>query len=133
MKYTFFPDTKASENVEAIITQKGFVNDVGKLSTFYQTSAFHSVVINCIFILWNDCHAYNLIINQFQLHACTIRLHLAALHYNENCKRDHAKTMDGVPTFPKYKKGGHVVKKVVEEQTFSKLLLSYYELYPICV
>ena len=49
MKYTFFPDTKASENVETIITQKGFVNDVGKLSTFYQTSAleaFHSVVIH---------------------------------------------------------------------------------------
>ena len=78
-----------------------------------------------------------LIINQFQLHTCTIRLHLAALHYNENCKREHAKTMDGVPkydiTFPKYKKGGHVIKKVLEEQTFSKLLQSYYEVYPICV
>ena len=52
------------------------------------------------------------------------RLYLAALHYNENCKRQQATRLDGVPkydiVFPKYKKG-HVVKKVLEDQTFSKM------------
>ena len=44
-----FLDTKASEKVEAIIANKMFVKDVGKLSTSYQTSAleaFHSVIIH---------------------------------------------------------------------------------------
>ena len=45
--------------------------------------------------------------------------------------------MNSVPkydiTIPKYKKGGQVFKQVLQEQTFSKLLQNYYELYPICV
>ena len=44
------------------------------------------------------------------------------LHYNENCKRQQGTRFDGVPkcdfVFPKYKRCGHVIKKVLERQTF---------------
>ena len=41
-------DTKASEKIKEIISNKSLCNDIQKLSTSYQTSrleAFHSVVI----------------------------------------------------------------------------------------
>ena len=45
------------------------------------------------------------------------RLQLAALHFNENTKRNRAIRKQGTKrcdvVFPKYKKGGHVVKKIL--------------------
>ena len=50
---------------------------------------------------------------------------MAALHYNENSEREQATTAEGTLRYniadPKYKKGGYVVKKVSEQQTFSML------------
>ena len=52
------------------------------------------------------------------------RLYLAALHYNENRNREQAQTNAGMDRFsllyPKYKKGGHVVRKVLVGCTYSK-------------
>ena len=52
------------------------------------------------------------------------RLYLAALHYNENKSRDQAKTKCGSDrysiSYPKYKKGGHVVRKIYAACTYSK-------------
>ena len=60
------------------------------------------------------------------------RLQLAALHFNENSNRDQAITKDGEEryeiSFPKYKKGGYIVKKVVCEPTYGKSLPHYFEL-----
>ena len=54
-------------------------------------------------------------------HSSYCRLYLAALHFNENASRLQAVTVKGVPqhkvTFPKAKKGDHVVKKVKTNYT----------------
>ena len=56
-----------------------------------------------------------------------LRLQLAALHFNENSQRAHAVTRQGDKCydiiFPKYKKGGHVVRKVLVDATYSKMSL----------
>lgn len=52
------------------------------------------------------------------------RVLLSAMHYNENAGRDQARRSDGNPRhdirFPKYKKGGFVVRKIVKDATFGK-------------
>lgn len=57
---------------------------------------------------------------------CPNRLALAALHFNENSSREQAVTSDGEERydilFPKYKKGGHIVRKVTVNPTYSKHL-----------
>ena len=53
------------------------------------------------------------------------RLQLAALHYNENSGRQQAKTKAGdnryAIQYPKYKKGGYIVRNLLVESTYSKL------------
>ena len=53
-----------------------------------------------------------------------IRLQLAALHFNENSSCEQAITHDGKErydiNFPKFKKGGYIVRKVTVEATYSK-------------
>ena len=55
------------------------------------------------------------------------RLALAALHFNENSSREQATTSSGEERFdvlfPKYKKGGHIVRKVTVNPTYSKCIL----------
>jgi hypothetical protein len=50
------------------------------------------------------------------------RLELAALHFNENSNCEQAVTKEGDEqydvVFPKYKKGGYIVRKVVEKPTY---------------
>ena len=52
------------------------------------------------------------------------RIQLAALHFNENAHRDQAITKAGELrydiVFPKFKKGGYVVKKVTKDPTYGK-------------
>ena len=56
------------------------------------------------------------------------RLQLAALHYNENSKRGQAKTKTGnkryAVHFPKYKKGGYIVRKLLAECTYGESLVN---------
>ena len=53
------------------------------------------------------------------------RLELAALHFNENSNRDQAVTKEGDErydiVFPKYKKGGYIVRRVVKKPTYGLL------------
>ena len=54
----------------------------------------------------------------------TCRLQLAALHFNENANRKQAVTKGGEERydiiFPKYKKGGYIVRKVVQIPTYGR-------------
>jgi hypothetical protein len=56
------------------------------------------------------------------IHPPILRLYLAVLHYNENCGRKQAETKQGekryAVVYPKYKKGGHIVRKVTEDSTY---------------
>lgn len=60
-----------------------------------------------------------------------LRLQLAALHFNENSGRDQALTKQGSKRFdvifPKYKKGGYVVQKVLVNATYSKPIFLNHE------
>ena len=57
----------------------------------------------------------------------TTRLQLAALHFNENSSRDQAVTKEGKERynilFPKFKKGGYIVRKLTADPTYSKCFL----------
>jgi len=61
----------------------------------------------------------------FCKHILLYRLQLAALHFNENTNRIQAVTKQGTRrydlVFPKYKKGGYVVKKVLVNATYGKV------------
>lgn len=52
------------------------------------------------------------------------RVQLAALHFNENSNRAQATTQQGEErydvVFPKYKKGGYVVRKITVDPTYCK-------------
>lgn len=53
---------------------------------------------------------------------------MAALHFNENSNREQAKTKEGNEcydiVYPKFKKGGHTVKKVTVKQTYGECFFS---------
>ena len=55
---------------------------------------------------------------------CFNRTLLPGLHFNENSSRSTATTQDGMKRFavrfPKYKRGGHVVKQIMTDPTYSK-------------
>lgn len=48
------------------------------------------------------------------------------MHFNENSDRSIATTQEGVERhcvkYPKYKKGGHVVKRIMEDPTHSEFV-----------
>lgn len=54
----------------------------------------------------------------------SIRLLLAALHYNNNRDKEQATTKDGTArfsiSFPKYKKGGYIVRKIKAKSSHGK-------------
>jgi len=58
------------------------------------------------------------------LHILHDRTFLAGLYYNENAAREVATTKEGqqryTVRFPKYKHGGHIVKKILQAATYSK-------------
>ena len=55
------------------------------------------------------------------------RLALAALHFNESASRKQAVTAKGQEhydiLYPKYKKGGHIVRKVTVNPTFREYIV----------
>ena len=56
---------------------------------------------------------------------CIFRLQIAALHYNENADRPQALTKSGEKRYsvlyPKYKKGGYIIRKLSVDPTYCKL------------
>ena len=141
--YLYFAlDSKASEKLSTLLTNSHLCKDICRLSPVYQTSsleAFHSVILhfapkyvpfsyhgmNCRYvgtkapITINCVHVVPTIV--------LFRLALAALHFNENASREQAVTSQGEERydilFPKYKRGGHIVRKVTVNPTYSKSLL----------
>ena len=97
-------------------------------SIIFYTKKCHTFCpqVHCLYLQWDafKVHAeWNLIVccskpQQFDL----CRLYLACLHYNENCKKKQAETKAGekryAVMFPKYKGGGHIVRKVFENSTY---------------
>uniref|UniRef100_A0A1X7T9X2 Uncharacterized protein n=1 Tax=Amphimedon queenslandica TaxID=400682 RepID=A0A1X7T9X2_AMPQE len=98
--------SKLSEKLSLILNNKDLLKDLARLCTTYQTSrleSFHSVMIHF-----------------------APKLQLAALHFNENTDRNHALTEDRKKryeiVFPKFKRGGHSVRKVTIDPTYNELL-----------
>ncbi|XP_078690674.1 uncharacterized protein LOC144921496 [Branchiostoma floridae x Branchiostoma belcheri] len=108
------PHTKVSTELEKIICHKKLCNDIMRLSPGHQTSyleAFHSLILHFAPKMYH-----------FTYRGMKSRVALAALHFNENAHRSQAHTKDGRSRFsihyPKYKKGGHIVRKVLEKPSF---------------
>ncbi|XP_063730598.1 uncharacterized protein LOC134858557 [Eleginops maclovinus] len=106
--------TKVSIEVEKIIRNKRLCADIQRLSPSHQTSyleAFHSVITH---FAPKMCH--------FSYKGMESRGILAALHFNENANREQRSRHDGEMMFnlryPKYKKGGYIVRKVLQEPSF---------------
>ncbi|XP_063052185.1 uncharacterized protein LOC134446823 [Engraulis encrasicolus] len=106
--------TKVSIEVEKIICNKRLCADVQRLSPSHQTSyleAFHSLITH---FAPKMCH--------FSYKGMESRVILAALHFNENANREQRSRKDGEKMFslrfPKYKKGGYIVRKVLTEPSF---------------
>ncbi|KAL3873816.1 hypothetical protein ACJMK2_028655 [Sinanodonta woodiana] len=106
--------TKACVKIEEVVLNQRLAKDIKKLSPIHQTSnleSFHSVV---------NHFAPKML--AFSYIGMRNRLHLAALHFNENANRPQAMTNSGTSryqiSFPKYKKGGYIVKEVKEDCTY---------------
>ncbi|XP_054773944.2 uncharacterized protein LOC129282034 [Lytechinus pictus] len=107
--------TKPFEKLSEELSKTRLLNDMKKMSPVDQTSsveAFHSVMLYwCPKML------------AYSYAGMKCRLHLAALHWNENAGRSHATKADGTPmyriNYPKAKEGGHTVSKALTACTFN--------------
>ena len=111
----FTPDSEPCDALEKIILDKKLLKDIANISAFGQTS---------------QVEGYHSLINQFapkMYHLSFLglktRLLLAAMHYNENAERQQCQKKKGTPectiAFPKYKKGGYIVRKILTECTYN--------------
>ena len=109
------PDSEPCDALEKIVLNKTLIQDIVNSSAFGQTS---------------QVEGYHSLVNQFapQMYHFSFlgmksRLLLAAMHYNENTGRHQCQTKKGKPeftiAFPKYKKGGYIVRKILTECTYN--------------
>ncbi|XP_033103857.1 uncharacterized protein LOC117106580 [Anneissia japonica] len=103
------PGTIACNKVLAIVNNPRLCKDIAMMSEKHQTSrleAFHSLL-----------NQFAPKTYHFLYRPQKCRTLLAVLHYNENGGRSQASTVDGASryalTFPKFKKGGAVVRPVM--------------------
>ncbi|XP_066269490.1 uncharacterized protein [Branchiostoma lanceolatum] len=117
--------TKVSIEVEKVVCRKKLCGDIKRLSPVHQTSsleAFHSLINHFAPKMYHFCYE-----------GMECRVILAAMHWNENGYRAQHTTGDGKATYslhyPKHKKGGHVVRKVLANASFGyvKRLLNMVE------
>ena len=134
--------TKVYDKMSKIVNNTLLLSDVRKLSATFQTSnleAYHSVIThfapkllafsyegmsgrlvnNCLHCL-SRLHYTTCII----ICIVDLRLLLAAMHFNENIDRQQAETKSGDKrykiSFPKYKKGGHIVREIKDDPTYGE-------------
>lgn len=126
-------DTKPSQKISEIITNKRFCKDVQKLSNSYQKSqleVFHSTIIEfapkktAFSYLGMKSRQWIRSNNQSNDHDTPFdnRLQLAAIHYNHNSSKKQAVTKSGEKRwsilYPKYKQKGHIVRRLMEKSNF---------------
>ena len=118
------PDTEAADKLQAIIEKKTLVKDIRKSSPLAQTSVvegYHSLLNHFAPKMYH-----------FHFHGMESRLRLAALHFNENSKRQQYQNQQGESqytiTFPKYTKGGYIVRKFMEDCTYGYMDCLFEEL-----
>ena len=111
----FTPDTEACDVLEKIVLDKALIKDISNSSSFGQTSTvegYHSLV-----------NQFAPKIYHFSFLGMKSHLCLAAMHYNENAGRPQKKNRKGTRefaiTFPKYKKGGYIVRKALTDCTYN--------------
>ena len=111
----FKPDTEAYDSLAKIVDKKDLVKDISQCSAYGQTSTvegYHSLVNQFAPKMYH-----------FHFHGMHSRLLLAALHYNENSgrpqKRNHEGKLEFVITYPKYKEGGHIVRKILTDCSYN--------------
>ena len=110
----FKPDTEEFDGLKKIIETKMLVNDIKKCSSHGQTSAvegYHSLV-----------NHFAPKMHHFSFNGMKSRLFLAAMHYNENSGREQQQNKEGdlqyAIAFPKYNKGGYIVRKILVDCTY---------------
>lgn len=117
-------DTKESEKLPPILTNKYLCKSICNSSNTYQTSqleAFHSLVLqfaskHTAFSYLGMLSRYIIIVISIMAYHIFYRLQLSVLHYNCNSAKEYAVTKSGheryCVTYPKYKKGGYIVRKI---------------------
>ena len=128
-EHFLYTDTKDSEKLTAVLTNTRLLKDISRLSCLYQMSSLAMCITSlctCFFIQGNGLQvwiAWNYDITLQPILLC--RTLLAVLHFNENANRKKAITKDGQDrfeiVFPKFKKGGYVVKCIIEKPTYGKM------------
>ncbi|XP_061879950.1 uncharacterized protein LOC133631796 isoform X2 [Entelurus aequoreus] len=106
--------SRSAVKLEEVVNNKSLLKDIAMLSGEHQTSkveAFHSLIIQFAPKMY-----------VFSYIGMLCRNLLAGLHWNENSSRPIATTQAGAERYavryPKYKAGGHVVKKIATEPTY---------------
>ncbi|XP_056455475.1 uncharacterized protein LOC130389635 [Gadus chalcogrammus] len=122
------PGSTAAIKLESVTTRTALLKDVRQLSPQHQTfslEAFHSLILH-----FAPKHT------GFSFLGMYSRLLLAALHYNHNGSREVARTHDGEVQYgvryPRFRKGGWVVRPVKEKPSYayaSALMESLIEAY----
>ncbi|XP_071965513.1 uncharacterized protein [Antedon mediterranea] len=108
-------DTEACDALQKFVETKMLVKDIRNSSPHGQTSSvegYHSLINHFAPKMFH-----------FSYSGMKSRLFIAALHYNENSTREQMVNKAGekqyVISFPKYKKGGYIVKKLLTECTYN--------------
>ena len=118
------PDTEECDSLQKLVETKMLVNDIKRCSSHGQTSAvegYHSLVNQFAPKMYH-----------FSFNGMKSRLFLAAMHYNENSSRQQQQNKEGdlqyAIVFPKYKKGGHIVRKILVDCTYNYVDVLFSEL-----
>ena len=111
----FKPDSELADGFQKIVENKSLLKDIQNASPHGQTSGvegYHSVVNHFAPKMFH-----------FSFDGMKSRLTLAAMHYNENSGRSQQRNKQGALqyaiAFPKYKKGGYIVRKILSNCTYN--------------
>ena len=109
-------DSEVTDGLQKIVENKSLLKDIGNTSPYGQTSGvegYHSVVNHFAPGMYH-----------FSFKGMKSRLLLATMHYNENSGRSQHQKKRGESqyaiTFPKCKKGGYTVRRILRETPLNR-------------